>query len=217
MRGTAIAAIAGIALATCLACAGRGEPVLDLTPWTWTWSQVVRGGWVIRFAHPEKAFDAPADGGPPADAMPPVRAPAPGSAPRRDYWDATRFAGFDYGCAREDRAEEAACSVFLDFWLVALDPPLAGAEGWAYHGRFARAFGAPPPDVDGAIRDSRGRVWAHRTVTYESGASFSHYSLPLDASTALAVTSYTTRAPDRVVARDLARDAVERILFETIR
>jgi hypothetical protein len=206
--------IAGLVLAACLACASRGEPVVDLTPWTWTWSQVVKDGWVIRFAHPEQGSSPPAQGGPPAAAMPPVRDPAPGSAPRRDFWDSTRFATFDYGCAREDRAEAAACSVFLDFWLVALDPPLAGAEGWAYHGRFARAFGAPPPGEDGAIRDSRGRVWARRTLRYASGARYSHYSLPLDASTALAVTSYTTRAPDRVVANDLARDAVERILFE---
>ena len=38
---------------------------------------------------------------------------------------ATRFASFRYGCAREDQAEKSPCSVFLDFWLLEVEPPLA--------------------------------------------------------------------------------------------
>ena len=63
------------------------------------------------------------------------------------------------------------------------------------------------------MRDSHGREWYHRALALESGAAFAHYSRPIDARRALAVTSFTTRAPDRVAARDLARDAIDRTVI----
>ena len=221
MRWCLQSALALLALVTCAACAGRVEPVVDLTPWTWTWSQQALGGWMIRYAYPDEPSESQQAGATKALAGDPVIAamlpdamrglPSP---ERSDPPGATRFASFRYGCAREDRAEDAPCSVFLDFWLLALEPPLADSSVPVYEDRFARAFASPTPYADGVTRDSRDREWLKRTLAFESGAAFSHYSRPLSPRVALAVTSYTTRAPDRVVARDLARDAIERVRIE---
>lgn len=224
MRSCWRSALALLVLFTCAACAGRVEPVVDLTPWTWTWSQQALGGWMIRYAYPDDPSESQLAGATEAlagdpvvsamlpDAMrglqPPERSHPPG---------ATRFASFRYGCAREDRAEDAACSVFLDFWLLEFEPPLAAASAPIYEDRFARAYASPTPYADGVTRDSRDREWLKRTLTFDSGAAFAHYSRPLDARFALAVTAYTSRAPDRVAAHDLARDAIERIRFEAVR
>ncbi len=214
--------IAFAALAVCTACAGqRIEPVLDLTPWTWTWSQTTLGGWVIRYGSPDEASPALAAGDPAASATTPVAAgmlrmdsSASGAQARVGSARATHFAAFRYGCAREDRAERAACSVFLDFWFLESEPPLAAYTLPMYAARFESLHPDAPPPLDALTRDSHGREWLHRTLTLRSGAAFSHYSRPLDRRFALAVTSYTTRAPDRLVARNLARDAIERIRFE---
>jgi hypothetical protein len=132
-----------------------------------------------------------------------------------------RFASFRYGCAREDRAEDAACSVYLDFWLIPLEPPLAAVTPPAYQEHFERAFPDSGSRAEGGAgyltRDVRGREWVHRAFASRTGAAFSHYSTPLDRGLAVAVTSYTTRAPDRIVARDLARDAIDRIRIEAAR
>jgi hypothetical protein len=153
-------------------------------------------------------------GDPVADAMP--RSAALGSEPATgaSSWRATRFATFHFDCAREDRSEDAPCSVFLDLWLIALEPPLAAATLPAFQERFDLSYPIPAPQLDGVIRDARDREWLHRAQAYASGAAFSHYSRTLSARLAIAVTSYTTRAPDRLVARDLARDAIDRIRIE---
>lgn len=226
MRSRARLAAATLALAACARCAGPIEPVVDLTPWKWTWSQAVLGGFVIRYAIPDDPSDAQPAGGaealagdPVVAAMPPAAAPRTGGKPAVAQAsgappDATRFASFRYVCAREDRQEDAECSVFLDFWLLPLEPPLAEATLPAWQERFERSHGDLAPPVDAVVRDARSRDWLHRALTYASGAAFSHYSRPLSAHVALAVTSYTTRAPDRLVARDLARDAIERVRIE---
>jgi hypothetical protein len=102
-----------------------------------------------------------------------------------------RLASYRFDCAGAGRDPDAACTVFLDFWLLEQGPPLAG-------------------DL---VRDARGREWRRRTLALASGGSFAHYARPLDAGRALAVTSLTTRAPDRIAARDLARDTIERIVI----
>lgn len=223
MRARRRAACAALAAVLGAACAGRIEPELDLTPWTWTFSQVVLSGFVIRYAHPE----GPAGESPARDVAPQAADPVADALPRDAYagvapegpfgWRATRFAAFAYECAREDRAQDAPCRVFLDFWLLALEPPLASATPAAWRERFTRdaaGFGWRPQDP---VRDARGREWLARSLEAPSGASFAHYSKPLAANVALAVTSATTRAPDRLVARDLARDAIERIRVEASR
>jgi len=219
VRARALFALAALALGT--ACAGRVEPELDLTPWTWTFSQAVLSGFVLRYARPEgapgesPARDVAAEG-PVSNALPSAAyaGVVPDAVPG---WRATRFASFQYDCAREDRAEDVPCRVVLDFWLLALDPPLASATAGAWRERFARdaaGFGWRPQDP---VRDARGNEWLARSLEAPSGAAFAHYSRPLAANVTLAVTSATTRAPDRLVARDLARDAIERIRVEAAR
>ena len=218
--------VAALALAACAACAGRHvEPVIDLTPWVWTWSQASLGGFAIRYSFPDEPLEAEGSG----EAATLARAPLDAGMLRSDALRrdpharaglarATRFASYRYDCAREDRAEEAACSLELDFWLLELDPPLATVTLPAYQERFESLYVDPPSQgnvpVRDFARDARGRDWLHRALVLESGASFSHYSRPLDARLALAVTAYTSRAPDRVVAYDLARDAIGRVQIE---
>ncbi len=187
-------------------------------------SQAVLEGWVIRYAYPKAPPEATLEsdtaalaGDPVVDALPPNAALGPEAQTRAAAWRATCFASFRYDCAREDRAEDAPCSVFLDFWLLTLEPPLADATLSAYQERFELAYPIPAPQADEVTRDVHGGKWVHRAVALHSGAAFSHYSSPLDRRRALAVTSYTTRAPDRIVARDLARDAIDRILSEAAR
>jgi len=221
-------ALAALALAACAACAGRHvEPVIDLTPWVWTWSQTALGGYAIRYGFPDEPLESEGAGGAATLALAPLDAGTLRSDPlRRDpqardgLARATRFASYRYGCAREDRAEEAACTVELDFWLLELEPPLAAATLPAYQERFQKIYADPPSQANAIVRDfardARGREWLHRALVLESGATFSHYSRPLDARVALAVTAYTSRAPDRVVAYDLARDAIDRVRIEAV-
>jgi hypothetical protein len=186
------------------ACAsGPIEPVLDLTPFAWTFSQVSLGASVIRFGFPNEPAPAGADAEP--FALVPVEPGASGK----------RLASYRYECAREDRTQDAACTAFLEFWLLELEPPLDEATVSALRARLERIYGAPqkPEGAPVLARDSRGREWCHRELALESGAEFSHYARPIDAQRALAVVSFTTRAPDRVAARDLARDALERTLI----
>ena len=216
-------ALAALALA---ACAGRHvEPVIDLTPWVWTWSQAALGGYAIRYGFPDEPLEAQGAGEAATLALAPLDAGMLRSdAPRRDpqardgLTRATRFASYRYDCAREDRAEEAVCTVDLDFWLLELEPPLAAATLPAYQERFESVYADPPSPANALVRDftrdARGHEWLHRALVLESGATFSHYSRPLDARHALAVTAYTSRAPDRVVAYDLARDAIGRVRIE---
>jgi hypothetical protein len=200
-RRGAARAPAALAVLACAACAsGPVEPVVDLTPFAWTFSQVWLGATVIRFGYPDEPAPAAADA-PPFDLAP----AGPGATQRR-------LAAHRYECAREDRAPDAACTATLEFWLLELDPPLAEATAPALRARLESSHGAPQ-QPDGAfelVRDSRGREWCGRKLALDSGAGFSHYARPIDRRRALAVASFTTRAPDRVAARDLARDAIER-------
>ena len=221
--------LASLALVACAACAGqRVEPVIDLTPWDVDLvagnarrlgdplrlpRRVARVGW--RGGGGSRPSGDPVDAGM-------LRADALQRDPqvRDGLTRATRFASYRYDCAREDRSEKAACSVELDFWLLELEPPLADVTLPAIEERFESVFGGLPPRSNAFAhdftRDARGREWLHRALVLESGARFSHYSRPLDARLALAVTSYTTRAPDRVVAYDLARDAIDRVRIEAV-
>ena len=228
MSSRARLALAACALAASASCAGRVEPVIDLTPWTWTWSQTVLGSWVIRYAHPDDPEEKQSAGAASGLAGDPVVAgmlgsAAPDAAPPASSHPprATRLAAFRYDCAREDRAESAPCSVYLDFWLLALEPPLAAATLAAHEERLDRLLPDPPSQANAWVRDrardARGREWSKRALTLASGATFSHYSQPLDAQRALAVTAYTSRAPDRVAAYELARDAIDRIRIEPVR
>ena len=188
------------------ACASAPvEPVLDLTPFAWTWSQISLGDTMIRYGFPDEAEAAAGAGEPAALALIPL---SPGVRE-------TRLAAYRYGCARADRAQEAACTVFLDFWLLEPEPPLAEVTLAAHRARLERVQGDPLPigEVREIVRDSHGREWYRRALAFESGAAFAHYSLPIDARRALAVTSFTTRAPDRIAARDLARNAIDRAVI----
>jgi hypothetical protein len=216
------------ALGACAACAGqRVEPVIDLTPWEWTWSQATLGGYAIRYGFPDGSLAS--DGV--AEAATPERDPVDAGMLRADALQrdpqvrdgltrATRFAAYRYDCAREDRSVKAACSVELDFWLLELAAPLADVTLPSYEERFESVFGGLPPRSNAFARDftrdARGREWLHRALVLESGARFTHYSRPLDARLALAVTAYASRAPDRVVAYDLARDAIGRVRIEAV-
>ena len=191
-----------VAIASAACASGPVEPVIDLTPFTWTASQVSLGTTLIRYGFPDEpaaASDAA------AFALVPI---GPGASQ-------TRLASYRYGCAREDREQDAACTAFLDFWILELEPPLDEVTLEAHRARLERVFGAPPPGENSRalVRDSHGREWYHRALALESGAAFAHYSRPIDARRALAVTSFTTRAPDRVAARDLARDAIDRAVI----
>ncbi|HEY8156626.1 MAG TPA: hypothetical protein VII72_21035 [Myxococcota bacterium] len=195
---------AGVLAAILSAACARGpvESVVDLRPFTWTAAQIPVGASMIRYAFPDEPA-APAgarDGA------------AAALAPAESGVSETRLAGYAYDCAREDREPEEACTVFLDFWLLELEPPLAGVALAVYRARLEGAPGdAPPPGSTwGLVLDSHGREWYHRALSLESGGAFAHYSRPIDARRAFAVTSLTTRAPDRVAARDLARDAIGR-------
>jgi hypothetical protein len=107
--------------------------------------------------------------------------------------------------------------VFLDFRLLEFEPPLPGVTLEAHRARLEQVYGAAPAGENTRllVRDSHGRDWAHRTLAAASGGALAHYSRPIDARRALAVISYTTRKPDRVAARDLAREAIDRALFDT--
>ncbi len=202
------ARIAGAArlLAGCAAVActgGRLETAVDLTPFAWTWSQVSLGDSLIRYGHPDEPVQA-------SDAEAFALAPVgPGASEEP-------LASFRYGCAREDREEDSPCTVFLDFRLLEFEPPLPGVSLEAYRARFEQVYGTPPAAENERplVRDSHGREWVHRALALESGGALAHYSRPIDARRALAVTSYTTRAPDRVAARGLAREAIDRALFD---
>jgi hypothetical protein len=196
-----LAAVAAVAAAAC--AGGPRDTAVDLTPFAWTWSQVPLGDTLIRFGHP----DEPAQAG---DAQP--LAPetlGPGASEEE-------LAAFRYDCAREDREGDAPCTVFLDFRLLEFEPPLAGVTLEAHRARLEQVYGASPAGQNARplVRDSHGREWVHRALALESGGAFAHYSRPIDTRRALAVTSYTTRAPDRVAARDLARQAIDRTLFD---
>jgi hypothetical protein len=192
-----------------VACAGgASRPVVDLTPWGWTWSQAALGDTLVRYGYPDER----PDGTQAEDAAPfAVAAGASGAS-------GSRISSHRYRCAREDRASDAPCTVFLDFWLVELATPLPSVTLTAYEERCDRIYATPETIASrlehGLVRDSWKREWYHRSFSLASGATFSHYSRPLDARHALVVTSSTTREPDRVVARDLARDAIERIRID---
>jgi hypothetical protein len=182
VRPGAARAAGALAVLAWAACASSpAQPVIDLTPFVWTWSQISLGAIVIRYGFPEEPAAAGDDAAPAA--LLPVGAGA----------TEARLASYRYGCAAADRETDAVCTVFLEFWLLELAPSREGAGD--------------------LVRDSHGREWYRRTLALEAGGAFSQYSRPLDAGRALAVTSYTTRAPDRVAARDLARDAIDRVVI----
>jgi hypothetical protein len=186
-----------------LACA-TSEPVVDLTPWVWTWSQADLDGVVIRYAHPD---ESPPDAG-------------AGDAPASDALgftgvaSETRLAVHRYGCASAERAQESGCSVELEIRLLVLDPSLAAATLTAWRERRAGAAGQDRRVLEGIVHDARGREWLRRALELGSGAALQQYSRPLDARRVLVVSSGTSRAPDRVAARDLARDAIGRLRIE---
>jgi hypothetical protein len=195
--------------ALAFACAsGPVKPVIDLTPFSWTAAQIPVGDHVIRYGYPSQpeAADDAADG---AEAA---------LIPAGPWASGTRLAGYRYGCARADRESDAACSVFLDFWILELEPPLAEVTLPAYRARLESAGGDAPRSGEAGegVRDARGHEWYHRTRSLASGGVFSHYSRPIDERRALAVTSLTTRAPDRLAARDLARDAIGRTVISPL-
>jgi hypothetical protein len=231
--GGAAAAIAVGAVALAACAGGPVEPAIDLRPWQWTWSQAPVGASLIRYGFPDaepraEAADAASqrldvfvDGETldhDAPGRRPPRVPAGGAE--------ARFASYRYECAREDRAADEPCTVILDFWLLALEPPLAEASLAEYRERFERVYaelpvglGPAPEDavVRGLTRDVRGRSWYHLGLAFESGASFEHYSHPIDARRAVAVTTFVTRPPDRLAARHLARDAIDFVVVEALR
>lgn len=193
-----------LAAAAGVACAGgQLETAVDLTPFAWTWSQVSLGDTLIRYGHPKEPAQA-------SDAEPLALAAIGTGASE------TTLAAFRYDCAREDRKADAPCTVFLDFELLEFEPPLAGVTQEAHRASLEQVYGAPPAGENARplVRDSHGREWVHRALALESGGALAHYSRPIDARRALAVNSYTTRAPDRVAARDLAREAIDRVLFD---
>jgi hypothetical protein len=195
--------LAAAAAVAALACTvGRRGTAVDLTPFAWTWSQVALGDTLIRYGHPDEAAQ-------PGDAEALALAPVgPGASEKQ-------LAAFRYGCAHEDREPDSPCTVFLDFRLLEFEPPLAETTLDAHRARLEQIYG-PPPAGEGSrplVYDSHGREWYHRVLALESGGALAHYSRPVDAGRALAVTSFTTRAPDRVAARDLAREAIDRALF----
>jgi hypothetical protein len=200
-----IARLAGWAAAAGVACAGgQHAGSVDLTPFVWTWSQIPLGDTLIRYGHPdEPAPDSHAE----AFALAAV---GPGASEKL-------LAAFRYGCARKELESDASCIVFLDFRLLEFEPPLAGATLEAHRARLEQVYGAPPMGQGALplVRDSHGREWYRRTLWLESGGALAHYSRPIDPIRALAVTSYTTRPPDRVAARDLAREAIDRVLIDT--
>ena len=87
----------------------RVEPVIDLTPWSWTWSQTALGGCVIRYGYPDEplepevADDAATLAAAPLDAACCAATRPARPAARDGLARATRFASYRYGCAREDR------------------------------------------------------------------------------------------------------------------
>jgi hypothetical protein len=215
-----VPARAGLLLALLLlaGCAG-GAPEIELTPWVWTWSQATLGANVIRYGYPQLPTAAGEEEIEEPEPTTDLGALAPqGSAdPDRPGANETRLASHHYDCAAPERP---ACTVFLDFWLLELAPPLADTSLPGYRERFEREQGDAAIVASGAglphreiARDSRGREWYRRSFGIGSGPRFSHFSRPIDATLALAVTSYTTRAPDRVAAGDLARDAIDRVFF----
>jgi hypothetical protein len=195
------ARLAGLAAAAGLACAGgKSGKTVDLTPFAWTWSQVWLGDTLLRYGHPKE----PEPESSAADFSLPAAGPGASETP---------LAAFHFTCAREEEAEP--CTVFLDFRLLQFEPPLAGATLEAHRARLEQLYGALPVEVPerAMVRDAHGREWYHRALELGAGASFAHYSRPIDVRRALAVTSYTTRQPDRVAARDLARAAIDRTVL----
>jgi hypothetical protein len=198
-----------LAAALSAACAsGPVEPVIDLTPFSWTAAQVPVGGSVIRYGFPDEP-EAAAGAGDGATAA---------LLPAGPWAGETRLASYRYGCAREDREPGAGCTVFLDFWLLEIEPPLESVALPAWRARLELAAHDGPPrgGASELVRDARGRDWYHRALALASGGVFSHYSRPIDERRVLAVTSLTTRAPDRVAARDLARDAIGRTVISAL-
>jgi hypothetical protein len=195
--------LAGLLGAAGLACAGgQAGKAVDLTPFAWTWSQVRLGDTLLRYGHPEEPepVSSPAD----------YALPAAGSGASE-----TSLAAFHFTCAREEDGEP--CTVFLDFRLLRFEPPLTGATLEAHRARLEQVYGSPPAEAPARaiVRDAHGREWYHRALELEAGAAFAHYSRPIDVRRGLAVTSYTTRKPDRVAARDLARDAIDRTVISS--
>jgi hypothetical protein len=195
--------LAGLLGAAGFACTG-GQPgkAVDLTPFSWTWSQVWLGDTLIRYGFPEEP--------PPASSAADYSLSSAGSGASE-----TSLAAYHFACAREE--DGAPCTVFLDFRLLQFEPPLAGATLEAHRARLEQLYGAPPAEGSARswVRDAHGREWYHRALELEAGASFAHYSRPIDVRRGLAVTSYTTRKPDRVAARDLARDAIDRTVISS--
>ena len=147
-----------------LACAGGAlEPAVDLTPFTWTWSQVSLGDTLIRYGFPnEPAPEEPAEAvDTAAFALVPV---GPGASERP-------LAAFRYGCARAGREMGAPCTVFLDFRLFEFEPPLAGVTLAAHRARLEQVYGAPPGGESAlpVVRDSHGREWYHRALRARIG------------------------------------------------
>jgi hypothetical protein len=207
-RRATLAATLLFALACTRCASGPVEPVVDLTPWEWTWSQAFLGDLVIRYGHP----DEPPPAAPGADPTSLAVLPFEGVAGQ------TRFASHRYGCAQAERAADEDCSVLLEFFLLELEPPLAVATLTAWRERVERS---PAGEVahgrrvlQQLARDERGREWYLRSLTLESGASLTQFSRPFDARRVIAVSTLLTRAPDRVAARELARDAIGRIRVE---
>jgi hypothetical protein len=195
--------LAGIVGAAGIACAGgRSGDAVDLTPFAWTWSQVRLGDTLLRYAHPQEPEPAGTAAG--------YSLAAAGGG-----LSETSLAAFQFSCARAD--DGAPCTVFLDFRLLEFEPPLAAATLEAHRARLERLYGAPSAETHpgGLVRDARGREWYHRALELGAGASFAHYSRPIDVRRGLAVTSYTTRQPDRFAARDLARDAIDRTVISS--
>jgi hypothetical protein len=201
-----VARAAALAALASGGCAGSADPVVDLTPWAWTWSQATLGELVIRYGYPDEPPPEPDE----AAVFPEL--PFEAAAVQ------TRFAVHRYGCARDDRAERAACTVRLEFWLLQIDPPLADATPGSDEPRTRPRSGAGAPYerrvLRARVRDARGREWVAQSLVLPSGAGVAQYSRPIDARRALAVVSASSRAPDRVAARDLAREAIGRVLVE---
>jgi hypothetical protein len=192
--------LAGLAGAALVACAGgQKEKAVDLTPFAWTWSQVRFGDTLLRYGHPDE----------PADSS---RAAAFSPAAVGSGASATPLATYHYGCAR-DPEDGAPCTVFLDFQLLEFEPPLASPTLEAHRARLEQVYGPPAwEDSRWRVSDAHGHEWYHRALELGAGAAFSHYSRPIDVRRGLAVTSYTTRAPDRIAARNLAGEAIDRTL-----
>ena len=142
-----------------LCAGGRPRRRVDLTPFAWTWSQVSLGDTLIRYGHPNEPVQA-------SDAEAFALAAIGPGASRRTRLPRSATA------AREDRAADAPCTVFLDFGCSS-SSRRSRASRWRRIEPGSSGL-RRPADADNdapLVRDSHGREWVHRGLALESGGA----------------------------------------------